>query len=1035
MAGAYNPKEIEPGILGFWESSRIFEKAVQKNKGKRVFYFIDGPPYTSGAIHIGHAWNKSLKDCILRYKRMKGFDVWSQPGFDMHGLPIEVAVEKRLGIRDKREIVEKVGIRQFIDECEKFSLEQMHPMIKDFSRLGVWMDWANPYMSIKNEYIEGAWWALSQADRNGYLYEGKKSMTWCPRCATALAKHELTYKNVNDRSVFVKFPVTGRDKEFLVVWTTTPWTLPFNMAVMAHPEFEYVKVNVQELGEDWIIAKPLAKTVIEGICNLHYEIREELKGIDLKGMGYKSPFHEEIAFHMQHGIRNAYTVVMSAEFVDLSSGTGLVHTAPGCGPEDFEIGRRNGLPAFNTVDETGKFTEAGPYDGLFAKKDDEAFIKELEKKGLLAAVTQVTHEYAHCWRCETPVIFRATEQWFLAVEKLRDEMLEENGRVRWVPDWAGSRWFDSWLQNLQDWCISRQRFWGIPLPIWRCTACSKTRIIGSRKELPVKMDNLHRPWIDEVFLKCSCGSDMKRVSDVLDVWLDSGAASWAPLNYPSETGLFEGMWPADFILEGKDQIRGWFNSLICLSMVSLKRNCYKAVYMHGFVNDALGRKMSKSLKNTISPYEVIDSYGADTLRYYSIGGAKPGFDLNYNFDDMKLKHKNLMVFWNIQNFLLELAGSANIDGEKELSVEERYILSRLHSSIKGATYMFDSYYINEVPWIVEDLLLELSRTYIQLTRDKAGGSEIERDTVLHTAFTVFFESLKLIAPIAPFIAEQMYQNLRKEFDFAEESIHLYSWPDFDKEIIDEQLEKDFGVAKSAIQAVLAAREKVKLGIRWPLKEAIIVTNELQGTELVESIRKQANVKEVIVTSGFDGVKTSVKADYEKLLPQFGQKRATSIIAALALTSPETLLKYLERDGKYSVSLDDGKVTLTMEHMIIAKQPPHGYEYALFEQGEVYINIISTPELEAEGFARELIRRVQNMRKEAGLKKSQSISLWVKCGDGIGAMLRAHASQVKDKVGAGAMEISSSSPGRKFMHEKVEKIREHGIGLFLDVNFS
>ncbi len=1025
MAGSYNPKEIEPEMLDFWEKNRIYEKASGKNRGKHRFYFIDGPPYTSGAIHIGHAWNKALKDVILRYKRMRGFDAWSQPGFDMHGLPIEVAVEKKLGIKNKKEISE-MGVQKFIEECEKFSLEQMHPMIKDFSRLGVWMDWDNPYMTIKSEYIEGAWWALSEANKNGYLYEGKKSMTWCPRCATALAKHELTYKDLTDKSVFVRLKVIGEPRTFLIVWTTTPWTLPFNLAVMCHPDFEYVKAEAEN-GEKWILAKALAKQVISGICGMKFEAGESFRGSDLKGMKYETPFREEIEFHRELKNENAYSVLMSSEFVNLEGGTGLVHMAPGCGPEDFEMGKKNDLPPFNTLDEQGYFRDAGKYTGMRAKENnDQILIDDLDKKKLLAATNDFAHEYPCCWRCETPVIYRATEQWFLATEKLKEKMLSENERVRWVPDWGGTRWFESWLQNIQDWCISRQRFWGIPLPIWRCGNCNDTMVIGSMKELPGKISNLHRPWIDDVTLQCECGSEMKRIPDVLDVWLDSGAASWAPLGYPGEEKLFEELWPADFILEGKDQIRGWFNSMICLSMVSHRKSSYKAVYMHGFVNDAMGRKMSKSLKNTISPYEVIDEYGADTLRYYAIGGAKPGFDLNYNFEDMKLKNKNLTVFWNIQNFLLELAETADIEGEKELSTEERYMLSKLHSSIQKATYMFDNYYLNETPWVVEELLLELSRTYIQLTRDKASGTDEERNTVLHTVFTVYMESLRMLAPIAPFIAEKIHHNLKEKFKLGE-SIHLDDWPSFDLKMIDEELEKGFATAKSAIQAILSAREKAKLGIRWPLKEAVIVTTELKE-EVLESIKKQTNVKEIKVVSKFD-VKTSVKADYQKLEPAFGSQKATRIIAALAMTSPETVLRYIEKDGSFNVSIDDEKVSITLEHMTVSKVAPHGFEYVQFEQGEVLVNIMTSPELEAEGYARELMRRIQSMRKKAGLKKPQRIRMSISTDSHTQQMLHGFKEQIMDRTGADGMEFGAKMHGS---HSATEKIRDKEIQISFKV---
>jgi len=675
--------KTEEKILKFWDDNKIYQKAKAKTESGEKFFYLDGPPYTTGAIHIGHAWGKALRDSLIRFKRMNGFNVWDQPGFDMHGLPIEVSVEKELGLKNKKEILAKLGMKKFIEECEKYAISKMHPMIKDFKRLGIWMDWDNPYTTIKNEYIEGAWHALSLANKNNYLYQGQKSMTWCPRCATALAKHELEYENVKDNSIFVKLPVIGEDNTFLIVWTTTPWTIPFNMGVMAHPEFDYVKAKIEDTGEIWILAKALAGAVILNVAGHKYKIVEEFKGLDLYKTRYKHPFFDEISYHQKTFDENekAYTVVMSEQYVDVSSGSGLVHMAPGCGAEDYEVGKEFGIPPFNLVDEQGVFPEEmGIFKDFVAKKDDPKFIEAIDKKGLLVASTPVVHEYPGCWRCKSPVIFRATDQWFLAVEKLKGKMIEHNKKITWVPEWAGNKWFDSWLQNLQDWCISRQRFWGIPLPIWVCE-CGQQKVLGSKKEVEdasgMKLENLHRPWIDEVKIKCKCGKEMSRVEDILDVWLDSGAAPWATLGYPGKTELYDKLGQPDLILEGKDQIRGWFNSLMALSMVAFKKPSYKAVYMHGFINDSEGRKMSKSLKNIISPYEVIEKYGADTFRYYAIGAANPGVDMNYNFDDLKLKYKNIFILSNLVNFLIDLVKTNNMKpnpiDKTKLEVEEVYI--------------------------------------------------------------------------------------------------------------------------------------------------------------------------------------------------------------------------------------------------------------------------------------------------------------------------------------------------------------------------
>ncbi|MBR9690439.1 isoleucine--tRNA ligase [Candidatus Woesearchaeota archaeon] len=946
--GPYNPQEIEKKIQEFWNKKNIYKKA--KEKGKKKFYYLDGPPYTTGKIHIGHAWGKALRDSLMRYKRMQGFDVWDQPGFDMHGLPIEVAVEKKYGITDKKDIMKKFGLQKFIELCQKYALDQLWPMIDDFKRLGVWMNWDDPYMTIKKEYIEGAWWALKKAHENKYLYEGKKSMTWCPRCATALAKHELEYENVSDSSIFVKLPVKDKKNTFLIIWTTTPWTIPFNLAVMIHPDFDYVEADVK--GETWILAKALAGGVIGSAADKKYKVKKEFKGKKLEGVRYSHPFQDTISFHKKIGKENkvAHTVILSDQFVDLSAGSGIVHCAPGCGAEDFEAGHKAGLPPFNNIDEHGVFDKTmGKFAGLTARKDDKKFIEALQERGVLVAQTQVDHEYAHCWRCKTGIIYKATDQWFLATEKAKKELIKQNKDVDWVPDWAGKKWFDSWLKNLQDWCISRQRFWGVPLPIWRCE-CDEIILVESSDELKKltgkKLDNLHRPWIDKVKIKCKkCKKLATRVEDVLDVWLDSGAAPWAPLGFPSKKDLYKKLGDADFILEGKDQIRGWFNSLACLSMVSQKKIPFKAVYMHGFVNDSQGRKMSKSLKNIISPYEVIDQYGADTFRLYSIGGAKAGLDLNYNFEDMKTKNRTLIILWNLQNLLFDLAVQLNINPENlkgvKLEKGEKYMLSKLNSTIKKTTQLFDEYKLNDAPWVIEELILELSRTYIQLNREKmSAGNDSEKKTVLFVLYQTLYNSLILLAPIAPFVTEEIYQNLKERFKLKKESLHLVLWPKADNKRINKSLESDFEIAKEVISTALCAREKSQLGIRWPVKGIIVVTKEDKVKKAVENLKK----------------------------------------SILTQTNAKTV-----------------KITKT------AKKSKN-HQKAVFKEGYVLLDTTRTKELDAEGYFRETTRRMQNHRRKAGLQKSDVIRVYIQAEGDVFDALKKFSKELKNIIGADDLRI-------------------------------
>lgn len=1042
MITKYDPIKIEKNIIDFWDENSIYSKAKAKGKGKN-FYFLDGPPYTSGKIHLGIAWNKSLKDAVLRYKRMQGFKVWDRAGYDMHGLPTELKVQAKFGLKHKDEIP-KFGVKKFIEECKKWSTENMNMMNRDFKRMGVWMDFENAYQSIKNEFMEGGWWLVKKSHEKKRLYEGKLAMQWCQKCATALAKHELEYKTVEDVSIFVKFKVKGKKNDYFIIWTTTPWTIPYNLAVMVNPELDYVKAKVGK--ENWIIAKALVAALVQGVADKTYKIVKEFKGKELEGLKYVHPFDNELkdVYHeLSKKAPKVHTVVLSKEYVDVSAGSGLVHCAPGCGPEDFEVGHREKIPPFNNLDQFGIFPEnMGKFSGYKAKKDDHKFIEELKKNKSLIETAKIEHEYAHCWRCKQPVIFRTTKQWFFKVEDLKKKMRDFNKKIVWQPEWAGSRQFDSWLENLRDNGITRQRYWGTTVPIWRCNKCKDYVVVGSVKELKKLTDkvpnDLHRPYIDKVEIKCKCGGTKKRIPDILDVWIDAGTTSWTCLDYPQKENLFKELWPPDFILEGKDQIRGWFNLLFVASMVSMLKPAYKTVYMHGFVQDAKGRKMSKSLGNIISPYEVIDKYGADTLRYYMVSGANPGIDINYNFEDLKIKHKNLMILWNLHKYLMDLA--RNFTNPAELKVtdfdtEEKYILSKLHSTIKKTTELFEDYKIDEVPLIIEDLFLQLSRTYIQLTREKISNKK-SKEQVLYTVYNVLLETLKLFAPIAPFITEQIYQNLKLAFNLKEKSIHFYNWPKHNEKRIDKDLEHNMGITQQVLQSVLAAREKVKLGVRWPLKEVIITTKDekaVKAIELFEDIIKvQANIKEIRIQETLPGIKETVKADYNKIAPDF-KELTPKIIARIGMESPETILKYINEKGKFEVDINGKKVALVNEHLIHERIVPSIYEETKFRKGFIYLNRELTPELEAEGFSREIMRRVQVLRKKSGLSKQDTITLFIKVDDELKEMLTQFESQIKEKVGASALKISQLDPSKKHNFTSKERVKEKEFSLFFDKN--
>ncbi len=1045
----YEPLKIEPDIIEYWNKHKIYEKAKKACEKGKDYYFLDGPPYTSGKVHIGTAWNKSLKDSVLRYKRMNGLNVWDRAGYDMHGMPTANAVMKKLGMEHKDEIP-KFGVAKFIEECKKLSLTNLKQMNKDFERLGVWMDFENAYMTIKPEFIEGEWWLVKKAYENKRLYEGEKSMHWCAKCATALAKHELDYKNVKDDSIFLKFRVKGTKDEFLIIWTTTPWTIPFNLGVMANPEVDYVKAKVN--GETWIVAKALAGALIQGVANKKMDIIEEFKGEKLEGVEYIHPLYSKLRkvyddLKKEHP--KVHTVVMSKEYVDVSAGSGLVHMAPGCGPEDYEIGHRNKIPPFNNLNEEGKFPEEmGEFAGLIAKKDDNKFVKELEKSGSLIAVTPVEHEYAHCWRCHQPVIFKTTKQWFFKIEDLIPKMRKFNEKVFWQPDWGGSKWFDSWLENLRDNGITRQRYWGTPLPIWRCDKCEHYIVIGSAKELGsyAKLPkDLHRPYIDDVMFPCEkCDGTMQRISDILDVWVDAGTTSWTCLDYPQKEDLFKKLWPPDFILEGKDQIRGWFNLLLIASMISMGKHPYKAVYMHGWTNDAQGRKMSKSIGNYILPSEMIEKWGADTLRYYMIGGANPGLDLNYNFDDIKIKHRNLIVLWNIHKYLIDMAYELGVSPNKlnestvkrNFSVEEYYILSKLNSGIDKATKAFENYALNEIPWIVEDIFLNLSRGYIKLIRDKAAlGKKEEKLAVLYCIYNVLLECLKLFTPIAPFICERIYLNLRDEFDLKHASISLYKWPKPDFGMVDLELEKKMDIAGGIIQAVLSCREKIGRGLRWPLQEVIIVSSNKDviktAKDLNDIIKQQTNIKEIVIKDSFAKIKQKIKADFAKLEPEYGGKLSAMIIAHIGTTSPETIMQHLEKDKKYKVKINEETITITRNHLVFERDVPEPYIEGDFRNGFLYVNKKVDEKLDAEGYAREIMRKVQSLRKIKGLEKTDSISLHLKVDENLEKMIKPWEEIIKEKVGAGHIKIDTMDPAKKHEFVSLEKIKKHKLQIAFD----
>ncbi|MBC8500318.1 MAG: isoleucine--tRNA ligase [Nanoarchaeota archaeon] len=1028
MKQAYDFRIVEKEIGKFWKKNKIYEKAVKKNKGKKPFYFLDGPPYTSGRVHMGTAWNKALKDIILRYKRMAGFDVWDRAGYDMHGFPISLKVRAKLGLKHLEDI-KKYGVSKFVKQCKEFAVKNMHLMTKDFEGMGVWMDFKNAYYPLTKEFIEGEWWLVKQAEKHRRLYKGEKAMHWCYDCTTSLSKHELEYELVKDDSIFMKLNVKGKKNEYLVIWTTTPWTIPFNLAIMVNPELEYVRAKVDR--EVWIVTKLLANVFISGVCGKKFKILETFKGEKLKGMKYEHPLHKELPIYdkLKKKHPKVHSVVLSKEYVDVSAGTGLVHCAPGCGPEDYEVGRRENIPPFNNLTMKGDFPkEMGKFAGWKARVEDDKFIKVLKEKGCILAVTKVEHDYAHCWRCKNPVIYRTTKQWFFKVEDLKKKMLKLHKKTYWVPE-AAFNAFSSWLENLRDNGITRQMYWGTPVPIWQCGKCDNYEVVDSVAELKKKSgkepEDLHIPWIDKLKWKCKCSGEMKRIPDVLDVWIDAGTTSWSCVDFPAKKTLFKKLYPADFILEGKDQIRGWFNLLLVASMIAMGKHSFKSVYMHGFIQDAQGKKMSKSLGNVISPYEVLDKYGADTLRYYTISAAKAGLDMNYNFDDTEVKHRNLFVFWNIQNLIIDMAKvygiKSNKPNYKRLNLEDKYILSKLHSTIKRTTEQFDKYYINETPITPEELLLELSRNYIQFVRERsASGAKQDRRNILDCIFEVYLKGLILFAPTSPFITEKIYQNLKKEFGLKEDSIHLFSWPKHDEKLINKSLEKTFELSEKVIGAALSCRDQAGIGVRWPLQELIIDTENKNVKEAMKKLEKliksQVNVKKIT----FKKVKIEykIKPNYSALGKKFGDK--TAKVAELIKKNTAKIVKNINKVklGVFEVTKNELEVKKTVA--------PH-YKMAEFAHTAVFLDTRVTKQLEEEGFVREMMRRTQNLRRRANLNKQDLIELVIETKE---KWLEKYSKEIKTKVGAKTIDITHET-NEHFTFSSKEKIKGKEFHILLD----
>ncbi|MBP2133042.1 isoleucyl-tRNA synthetase [Methanomicrobium sp. W14] len=995
VASSYNATEVEKEVQDYWNSEDTYKKVKELRKDGKDYFFVDGPPYTTGNIHLGTAWNKILKDTILRYKRMQGRNVTDRAGYDMHGLPIEVRVENELGFKSKKDI-ETFGISKFIEKCKSFAITHKDLMSEQFKSLGIWMDFDNPYQTVKPDYIEAAWWALKKADEKKLLETGYRVVNWCPRCETAIADSEVEYWDEEDPSIYVKFPVKGKDNEYLVIWTTTPWTLPANVAVAAGKDFVYAKVEAVKEGKKerlWI-ADELAEDVLKKGRYSDFSVLEKKTGAELAGMEYESPLADFVPVQktVSHKVVTASHVVLD--------NTGLVHTAPGHGWDDYLVGLKENLDILCPVDGTGKFTaDAGEFAGLYVRDANEKVIEALGD--YLLRRMKIVHRYGHCWRCKTPIINRATQQWFIAIPKIKQQMLDEIAKVKWYPEWAGSARFHDFVADARDWCISRQRYWGIPIPVWKCDKCSNYHVFGTMKELNEKagssITDPHRPYVDEVTYKCECGGTMRRVEDIFDVWFDSAMASWATIGFPGKTDDFERLWPADFITEGQDQTRGWFYSQLGASTIAFDRAPYKSVMMHGFSLDADGRKMSKSLGNSVSPDEVVEKVGIDVLRLYVLSSNAPWDDLKFNWDSVKTVNRAANILWNVYRFPLpymildsfcpETGDEGVWRGDyirKNLSSmpdEDRWIVSRINTLCRDVTGFTDTCELHRASRAIINCILEdISRWYVQLVRARMWLEEdaVEKVQAYETMYYVMRILSGLLAPFAPHIAEKIYRNLRTENDPA--SIHMNDWYDGDESLCDPDLEKEMDIIRSYDESVATARQEGKRKLRWPVSEVIVLTGsdivEKAVTRLNEMCRQRANARKVSVVKGhWDKMGVSAQPNMRAIGPEFG-KEGPKIKAAIEGCNAAELKKEIENTGSASI---EGHI-ITDKHVSFLETMPEGIFSAPMTDATVCVDVNLTDDLKAEGYAREIIRRLQEMRKQLGLNVEDSISAYVSIGD-------------------------------------------------------
>ena len=1005
-----NFRDREIKVLDFWKQNKIFEKTVEQSKGKPAYTFYDGPPTANGKPHIGHILTRCIKDLIPRYKTMQGYDVLRKAGWDTHGLPVELEVEKLLGL-DGKEQIEGYGVEPFIAECKKSVWKYKGEWERMSDRVGFWADMENPYVTYENDYIESVWWSLKTIADKGLLYKGHKVVPYCPRCGTALSSHEVAqgYKDVTEESIFVKFKVKGEDGTYFMAWTTTPWTLPSNVALCVNPKETYVKV---ELDREYII---MAKALVEPVLGEGARIVEEYKGTDLEYKEY------EPLYDFGEADKKAWYITVD-DYVTLTDGSGIVHTAPAFGEDDARVGKKYNLPFVQMVGEDGKFKKNTPWAGVFVKDADAAIIEDLSQRGLMFKTKPYEHSYPFCWRCDTALLYYARSSWFIKVTELKDLLIKNNRAVNWLPENIKEGRMGNFLENVIDWGLSRERYWGTPLPVWECK-CGNFEVIGSKKELCEKGHGvsedveLHKPFIDGIEMDCpSCGGKMKRVPEVIDCWYDSGSMPFAQWHYPFENKEeFEKRFPAQFISEAVDQTRGWFYTLLAIGTLVFGKNPFENCIVLGHVQDKEGQKMSKHKGNVVDPWSVLDNQGADAVRWYFYSNSAPWLPNRFSGEAVSEAQRKFMgTLWNTYAFYVMYADIDDFNPmQYEMSGEnvmDAWILSRLNTLVKKVHGFLDNYRLTESARDMDNFVDDLSNWYVRRCRSRFWDSGMMQDKVdaYLTLYTVLETLCRLCAPFIPFMTEEMYQNIVRSVDKdAPESVHLCSYPEADDSLIDEALEQSMDAVLKAVVLGRSARNTAAIKNRQPIENMYVAGLDNPGDSFIRLIEGELNIKNVIFgVDAADFMSYNIKPQMRTLGPKYG-KLLNQIRTHLAEGDGLMIVNKVRADGVYTFNADGTAIELTEEDMLI--DPTHKEGYVVETSGEVGVILETTlsDELIEEGFVREMISKIQTMRKEAGFEVMDHIRLAVTGNEKLAGIVERNAEEIGGEVLADKMETTLS----------------------------